>query len=36
MSPILCAAAMGVSDLVVIGNALRLARWKMAPVKQLV
>ena len=28
MSPILCAAAMGVSDLVVIGNALRLARWK--------
>jgi Cu+-exporting ATPase len=28
MSPILCAAAMGVSDLVVIGNALRLARWR--------
>jgi Cu+-exporting ATPase len=28
MSPILCAAAMGVSDLIVIGNALRLARWK--------
>ena len=28
MSPILCAAAMGVSDLVVIGNALRLLRWK--------
>jgi Cu+-exporting ATPase len=27
MSPILCAAAMGLSDLVVIGNALRLARW---------
>ena len=26
MSPILCAAAMGLSDLVVIGNALRL-RW---------
>jgi Cu+-exporting ATPase len=26
MSPVLCAAAMGVSDLVVIGNALRLAR----------
>jgi Cu+-exporting ATPase len=26
LSPILCAAAMGVSDLVVIGNALRLAR----------
>lgn len=28
MSPILCAAAMGVSDLVVIGNALRLRNWK--------
>jgi Cu+-exporting ATPase len=28
ISPILCAAAMGVSDLIVIGNALRLARWK--------
>jgi len=28
MSPVLCAAAMGVSDLVVIGNALRLARWR--------
>ncbi|MCX6896259.1 MAG: cation-translocating P-type ATPase [Verrucomicrobia bacterium] len=28
MSPILCAAAMGVSDLIVIGNALRLARWR--------
>jgi Cu+-exporting ATPase len=28
MSPILCAAAMGLSDLVVIGNALRLRRWK--------
>jgi Cu+-exporting ATPase len=27
MSPILCAAAMGFSDLVVIGNALRLRRW---------
>jgi Cu+-exporting ATPase len=27
MSPILCAAAMGMSDLVVIGNALRLRRW---------
>src|SRR5439155_5126014 len=26
MSPILCAAAMGVSDIVVIGNALRLLR----------
>jgi Cu+-exporting ATPase len=29
MSPILCAAAMGVSDLIVLGNALRLRRWKM-------
>jgi Cu+-exporting ATPase len=27
LSPILCAAAMGVSDLVVIGNAIRLSRW---------
>jgi P-type Cu+ transporter len=27
MSPILCAAAMGLSDIVVIGNALRLRRW---------
>jgi Cu+-exporting ATPase len=29
MSPVLCAAAMGLSDLVVIGNALRLRRWRM-------
>src|SRR5262249_17614391 len=29
MSPILCAAAMGLSDLVVIGNALRLWRWRL-------
>ncbi len=28
MSPVLCAAAMGLSDLVVIGNALRLLRWR--------
>jgi Cu+-exporting ATPase len=28
MSPILCAAAMGLSDLVVIGNALRLRGWR--------
>ena len=28
MSPVLCAAAMGFSDLIVIGNALRLARWR--------
>jgi Cu+-exporting ATPase len=27
-SPVLCAAAMGFSDLIVIGNALRLLRWK--------
>jgi P-type Cu+ transporter len=30
MSPVLCAAAMGVSDLIVIGNALRLRRWKFS------
>ena len=29
LSPILCALAMGLSDLVVIGNALRLMRWKL-------
>jgi len=29
MSPILCAAAMGLSDLVVIGNALRLKEWSV-------
>jgi len=29
LSPILCAAAMGLSDLIVIGNALRLARWRL-------
>jgi Cu+-exporting ATPase len=29
MSPILCAAAMGLSDMVVIGNALRLRRWRL-------
>lgn len=28
MSPVLCAAAMGLSDLMVIGNALRLLRWR--------
>ncbi len=35
LSPILCAAAMGMSDLVVIGNALRLARFgrKAKPLK---
>jgi Cu+-exporting ATPase len=30
MSPILCAASMALSDLVVIGNALRLRRWNSA------
>lgn len=29
LSPILCAAAMGMSDLVVIGNALRLTSWRL-------
>ena len=29
LNPILCALAMGLSDLVVIGNALRLMRWKL-------
>lgn len=28
LHPILCAAAMGLSDIVVIGNALRLRRWR--------
>jgi Cu+-exporting ATPase len=28
ISPIFCAAAMGFSDLIVIGNALRLLRWR--------
>lgn len=28
LSPVLCAAAMGASDLIVIGNALRLQRWR--------
>lgn len=28
MSPVLCALAMGLSDLIVIGNALRLRAWK--------
>lgn len=30
MSPVLCAAAMGLSDLIVIGNALRLRRWSFS------
>jgi Cu+-exporting ATPase len=29
MSPVLCAVAMGLSDLVVIGNALRLRSWRV-------
>jgi cation transport ATPase len=28
MSPVLCAAAMGFSDAIVIGNALRLRSWR--------
>lgn len=28
LTPVLCAAAMGLSDVVVIGNALRLRRWR--------
>jgi Cu+-exporting ATPase len=28
VSPVICAAAMGFSDLIVIGNALRLLRWR--------
>jgi Cu+-exporting ATPase len=28
LSPVVCAAAMGMSDLIVIGNALRLFRWR--------
>jgi Cu+-exporting ATPase len=30
MSPVLCAAAMGLSDIVVIGNSLRLRNWRAA------
>jgi Cu+-exporting ATPase len=30
LSPVLCALAMGLSDLIVIGNALQLRRWRMA------
>ena len=33
MSPVLCAAAMGLSDLIVIGNALRLAWMNFSPAK---
>ena len=29
ISPVFCAAAMGMSDLIVIGNALRLLRWRL-------
>ena len=31
MSPVLCAVAMGLSDLIVIGNALRLRHWQSRP-----
>jgi Cu+-exporting ATPase len=31
LSPVVCAAAMGLSDLLVIGNALRLRRWQRRP-----
>jgi Cu+-exporting ATPase len=34
LSPILCALAMGLSDLVVIGNALRLLRWRLGSSKE--
>ncbi len=30
LSPVICAAAMGFSDLIVIGNALRLRRWRQS------
>jgi Cu+-exporting ATPase len=29
LSPVICAAAMGFSDLIIIGNALRLRKWKL-------
>ena len=29
MDPVVCALAMGFSDLIVIGNALRLRRWRL-------
>ena len=35
MSPVLCAAAMGFSDLIVIGNALRLRSWSYDGTKDL-
>lgn len=31
LSPVVCAAAMGLSDFIVIGNALRLRRWRARP-----
>jgi Cu+-exporting ATPase len=31
ISPVFCALAMGISDLIVIGNALRLLRWRLKP-----
>jgi Cu+-exporting ATPase len=35
LSPVLCALAMGLSDLVVIGNALRLLRWELFSFRKL-
>jgi Cu+-exporting ATPase len=35
LSPVLCALAMGLSDLVVIGNALRLLRWELFSFRRL-
>jgi P-type Cu+ transporter len=34
ISPVFCAAAMGISDLIVIGNALRLLRWRQSMTHQ--
>lgn len=34
ISPVFCAAAMGCSDLIVIGNALRLLRWSTPRLRQ--
>lgn len=31
LSPVICAASMGFSDLIVVGNALKLRRWKQRP-----
>ena len=34
ISPVVCAAAMGFSDLIVIGNALRLLKWRSAAARE--